>query len=92
MYFERQIPTKPSLQKMTLTGRSFKILNVCMVLENHEPVHEKHEHYILYPDAITRAYALNLGFDNTDNKSGCYDTNLSQKISDYLQILKRGKK
>ena len=33
----------------TITGRSFKILNVYMVMKNHEPVHVKHRKCIFVP-------------------------------------------
>ena len=47
----------------TLTGRSFKILNVCMVSEKQEPVHAKHEKCNFVPRgeySCTRNTNLNL--------------------------------
>ena len=69
----------------TLTGRSFKILNVCIVLKNHKPVYVKHEN-AFYPEASNRACALKHRFDNAERKSGCSYNNWTQEVSDYLQI------
>ena len=61
------------------TGRSFNILNVCIVLEENKkqikPVYSTWymKNAFFYPEASIRACALKLGFDNAKRKSGLLD-------------------
>ena len=40
----------------TLNGRTFKILNLCIVLKIHQPVHVKHGNAFVYPRVSARAH------------------------------------
>ena len=65
----------------TLTGLSFKILNVCLVLKNHEPVHAKHDKCIFEPQCeYSRVRTKKLGFYTAERKSDCSDNKLDTKV------------